>query len=142
MIALIACSAKKLDRRAPARELYRGTLFRYSVRYAETVLQIPWYVLSAKWGLVAPDEELEPYDDTLRGAKKLSKRVWALDVAKSLDEPGLNTPGQTWIMLAGRDYRDQLYPVLRGTIEVPLRGLGIGQQVSVLKAWCEGQCQA
>lgn len=133
--ALVACSARKLPHPAPARELYRGALFRYSVRYVEQVLRVPWYVLSAAWGLVGQDEVLEPYDDTLRGASRLAREVWALDVARSLEE--LNLPETTWILLAGRDYRDPLIPLLRGRVEVPLAGMGIGRQVAQLKEWIE-----
>lgn len=45
-IALVACSARKLDRRAKARDLYTGALFRASVRFAEAH-GWPWFVLSA-----------------------------------------------------------------------------------------------
>jgi hypothetical protein len=60
-IALIGCSKRKLGHSAPARELYQGTLFKYSVRYVEQVLGIKWAVLSTKYGLVFPEEVIEPY---------------------------------------------------------------------------------
>jgi len=137
-VALIACCARKLSHSASARELYQGTLFRYSVRYVEQVLHIPWYVLSAKWGLVRPDQELAPYNETLRDASKSVRRAWAWGVAQALGKQELNTGERTWLLFAGREYRDALVPLLRGTICVPLRGLGIGQQIALLKEWTRG----
>jgi hypothetical protein len=37
-----------------------------------------------------------------------------------------------WIILAGETYREFLIPELPGTIEVPLSGMGIGQQIKWL----------
>jgi hypothetical protein len=135
--ALIACSATKLPRAAPARELYQGTLFKHSVQYVEQVLHIPWYVLSAAWGLVGQDEILEPYSDSLQGEPELFREIWAREVAGQLDGLGLNVPETTWVLLAGKDYRDPLIPLLRGRVETPLAGMGIGRQIAQLKAWIE-----
>jgi hypothetical protein len=55
------CAARKLDRPAPARELYVSQLFEKASAYA-TAARDRRYVLSAKHGLVQPDTVLEPYD--------------------------------------------------------------------------------
>lgn len=51
-VVLIGCSASKLDRAAPARELYTGRVFKASVAYAEAT-GAKWCVLSALHGVVA-----------------------------------------------------------------------------------------
>lgn len=58
---IVGCGAAKLDRAAPARELYTGSLFRAARAYAERS-GLPWRILSAEHGLISPDKVIEPYD--------------------------------------------------------------------------------
>lgn len=58
---LIGCGARKLDHAAPARDLYTGPLFRAARTYAEAS-GLPWAILSARYGLVMPEQVIEPYD--------------------------------------------------------------------------------
>ncbi|WP_322974053.1 DUF6884 domain-containing protein [Actinacidiphila oryziradicis] len=50
----------------PAGELYTGSYHRAARRAAETLMQGARagrvLILSARWGLVAPDERIAPYD--------------------------------------------------------------------------------
>lgn len=78
-IVLIGCTKRKLDRPAPARELYVGRLFKASVVYAEA-RGLPWAVLSAEFGVVQPDDVLPPYDKTLRG---IDTKAWGELVVRS-----------------------------------------------------------
>lgn len=55
-IALIACASKKKPYRAKARELYDSDLFRLSLRFAEEMEPDEIYILSAKHGLLHPDQ--------------------------------------------------------------------------------------
>jgi hypothetical protein len=54
-VVLVGCVKTKLAHAAPARDLYTSTLFRGRRRYAEQT-QRPWFILSARWGLLAPQE--------------------------------------------------------------------------------------
>lgn len=77
---LIPCGNAKLAHAAPARDLYTGSLFRLARRFAEA--RGPWWILSAKHGLVHPDTVLEPYNVTLQGPNREDyARVWATLVA-------------------------------------------------------------
>lgn len=58
-IVLVGCAAKKLDYRAPARELHTFQLFRSARMWAEREGDA-WYILSALHGLVPPDRVLQP----------------------------------------------------------------------------------
>jgi hypothetical protein len=75
------CSARKLNRPAPARELYRGTAFARIVRVVDEVRRsgapVSLYVLSARYGLVGEWQVVEPYDATLRGAPPAEIRRWS-----------------------------------------------------------------
>ena len=73
-VIIIGCSKKKLSRSAKAKELYQGTLFKRGVALAEQDGR-PWYILSGKYGLLDPDEIIDPYDSfidmDLRKAEEL-----------------------------------------------------------------------
>jgi hypothetical protein len=54
-VVLVGCVKTKLPHAAPARDLYTSSLFRGRRRYAEQT-QRPWFILSARWGLLAAEE--------------------------------------------------------------------------------------
>lgn len=130
---LIACSAGKAAHAAPARDLYTGQLFRASRRYAEAQ-RAPWAILSAKHGLVMPGQLLEPYDAALAGRPEWARLQWGEQVAQLLC--GMVPDCAPIVVLAGRAYREAIMasPIARASSwdwQVPMAGLGIGQQ----KAW-------
>ena len=71
-IVLISCTKKKKDCRCAAWELYSASeLFKKELVYArELTTDNNIYVLSAKHGLIQLTDELDPYNQTLNGAKK------------------------------------------------------------------------
>jgi len=71
-IVLVACVSKKLDRPAPAIELYCSQWFRAACKYA---LSTGWelYFLSAQHGLVRPSQVLDPYECNPRKKTKKEK---------------------------------------------------------------------
>jgi hypothetical protein len=71
--ALISCSKTKGTHRDLARHIYVSPLYRKSVMVAEG-WGLSFSILSAKHGLLDPDETIEPYDLTLKGASKRSSR--------------------------------------------------------------------
>jgi hypothetical protein len=77
--ALISCSKRKGGHRDLARNMYVSPLYRKSVLVAEG-WRLPFSILSAKYGLLDPDETIEPYDLTLKGASKEFKSEWACKV--------------------------------------------------------------
>lgn len=139
-IALIACSASKLDRPAPAREMYAPSqLFTASRRYAEATCD-GWFVLSAKHGILAPDDVIEPYDERLTtGPNTIDGRTipspWAGDVSRGL-LARLRVTGiwaSTFVVLAGRAYAEHI-GTLSLVCEYPLAGMGIGRRKAWLRA--------
>lgn len=77
IVAIIGCGARKAVSRCPARELYTGPLFRAARDHVEG-RGVPYVILSARWGLVAPWESLEPYDVTVRQQRAaLGPEAWA-----------------------------------------------------------------
>lgn len=135
-IALIACSKRKLSRAAPARELYQGTLFKYSLSYVEEIIKPDLvFVLSARYYVVPIDKTLFPYDQTLIGEPAEKVRQWGTLVRTHLEILGITDPIQhRWTLLAGKIYRKGLYWLRGIPCYVPLEGRGgIGKQVAWLQ---------
>lgn len=86
LVGLVGCASQKLQRRAPAREHYVSQLFKKASAYAELTCD-RWYILSAKHGLVRPDEIIEPYDMRLGTNDRTSPPIhsWATGVRDQLD---------------------------------------------------------
>jgi cytoplasmic iron level regulating protein YaaA (DUF328/UPF0246 family) len=135
--ALVACVRKKLDTPAPARDMYTSHLFRGYRHYAETRADI-WYILSAKYGVLKPDQVIEPYEQTLNKMSKSERLAWADRVQQQLVE--LLPAEAEVIFLAGTRYRENIEPFLRErghSVSVPLEGLTIGKQLQRLKQLAE-----
>ena len=128
---LVSCVSKKSAGEAPARDFYISTWFKAVRRYVEATGE-PWYVLSAKYGLVRPLQVLAPYDETLNNMKIAERRAWASRVMTQIIE--FTEPVQTVVVLAGLRYREFLMDYLEGrfAVEVPMDGLTIGKQLQWL----------
>lgn len=61
-LLLMACSATKLDRPAPARDLYRGVMYETFRAHVKEDAQPNRVILSALHGFVCPDTVLSPYE--------------------------------------------------------------------------------
>lgn len=131
-LVLIACCSRKLDSAAPARDLYQGALFKFSAAYCQRH-GFRWAILSAKLGLVDPEQVVEPYETRLSG-RRADQALWAERVFDSLRRPRF--PKRV-IFLAGSNYRRELATLLAAAgveCHAPLAGLGIGQQLGRMKA--------
>lgn len=130
-IVLISCVKKKLPYRAKAKDLYTSTLFRSNLEYARQLGPDAIYILSAKYGLVGLEDEIDTYNLTLNTMTEAQKCAWAERVLTSLREKAdLNS--DHFVILAGNNYRKYLIPHLH-SYEIPLEGLSFGQQLVELK---------
>lgn len=128
-VYLVACVAAKLDHPSNARDLYISPWFRKARAYVERTGS-PWLILSAKHGLLAPDAIVEPYDATLSAMGAPARRLWR---ARVLDELArVVDVAAPLIVLAGRSYRDPLWPSIAPRATAPMQGLGIGEQLAWL----------
>ena len=131
-VCLVACVKKKRAHRSRAEHLYNSPLFRAASNYARQF--DGWWILSAKYGLLSPSDWVEPYDESLFGMTSTERRHWSMGVMYELD--GQHMDGDRVTILAGRKYREFIAPALVDAgfcVEVPMVGLGIGQQMSWLK---------
>lgn len=131
-VTLVACVSLKLETAAPAAQLYISDWFKKACIYAENAGD-RWFILSALYGLVEPEQTIEPYNFTLNGQRKAERDSWAQRIANDIRRRV--PPKSRIIILAGENYRAGLMPLLKDdfSIEVPMVGLGIGQQLAFLK---------
>lgn len=131
-IALVSCVKTKSDRALPAKNLYISTWFKKAQSLVERS-GAEWFILSAKHGLLNPNDKIEPYEQTLKIMDAAERRVWA---AKVIDQMDILLPdADKVIILAGVDYRTNLMQYLYGrfaSIDIPLKGLKSGQQLQWL----------
>jgi hypothetical protein len=85
-IALIACVKKKLLVPSPAIELYNSTDFRSWVELANQTPVDAIYILSGKYGLLLPEQIIEPYDFNLNEANENYHSKWSAQVLIQLRE--------------------------------------------------------
>jgi hypothetical protein len=133
-IGLISCVKDKEDYATVASKLYKSKLFLYSKKYAERNYDA-YFILSAKYGLIFPDEVVQPYDETLIGKSADEKKQWSLNIFHFIIS-NYNPDTAEFYIHAGKDYRKYLLPMLEEygfKVYVPLQGLGIGQQLQFYK---------
>jgi hypothetical protein len=133
-IGFVRCVKSKRDEPAPPKDLYTSSYFEKMRAYAEQYHD-DWWILSAKHGLLDPDgEPIDPYDETLTGARVETKREWAERVAEQLDEAGHLSEDTTLVIHAEQDYYEELLPLIEETgvtIELLTEGLRLGEK----QAW-------
>lgn len=134
-IALISCGKNKLSNKAAAKDLYIGDLFKKARKYSEKHHD-QYYILSALHELLDPETSIDPYNYTLNDLSKEQIISWSKNVYKQIiDNIGESSEVEISIY-AGDKYRKYLVPLLEQygiKVNIPLKGFGIGQQLSWFK---------
>lgn len=133
-LGLISCTKRKQDHLCKASEMYLSSdLFKKAYAYC-TKKYDAVAILSAKYGLLLPHDEIEPYDLTLNDMSSEEREAWAERVFKQM-KSRLNLKDIDKVYLhAGENYRKHLIPKLEEICiswEAPLKHLTFGKQ----KAW-------
>ena len=134
-VGFVSCVKGKAPTPRPAELLYTSDLFQKARMYVVRCYD-HWYVLSAKLHLVEPSEVIEPYDETLLQKNARQRRYWAQTVYKQIRQRLPEASAYILYFHAGTSYREYLIRLLIGAgyrCEVPLQGLGIGQQLGWYK---------
>lgn len=137
-VGLVGCAKSKRSEPAAARDLYdRSALFRGARCYVERSCE-RWFILSARYGLVRPEQVIEPYDETLTTLPRWERCSWAERVLGELKrELGPDLSGITFEAHAGAAYLNS--GLVRGiqerggSVEEPLHGLGMGARLAFYK---------
>lgn len=128
-VYLIACSAAKLDREAPAAQLYTGQAFKLAMAAAERA-GAEVLILSALHGVIEPLDWVKPYNRAMHDMSAHQRKIWAAMTADNLRRRCLFD--RAIVVLAGKHYAAALdtFP----NVSRPLAGQGIGQQLHTLKS--------
>jgi len=111
-----------------ASDLFRKA-YAYAVKNYDFVA-----ILSAKYGLLFPDDRIVPYNLTLNDMSSYEVKEWTEKVFKQMNKRLQLSDFSKAFFHAGKRYRQYLIPKLESIeihCEVPLRNLGIGKQ----KVW-------
>lgn len=133
-LGLISCAKSKRSYGCAAKEMYQASdLFRKTYGYA-----IKHYdflaILSAKYGLLLPDDEIDPYDLTLLSMTVAEQKEWAERTYTQMKSKlPMNEISEVFFHsgLAYRKYLAELLEFDGFKCVAPLKGLGLGMQ----KAW-------
>jgi len=121
-IGLVACTKSKQPYPCAARQMYSpSALFRKASAYCAREYDA-WYILSAEYGLLAPDDVIEPYDKTLKTMSAAQRRAWGRKVSAQLKELG----NHQYLAHAGSAY---LRPLSGVNIVNVLAGLRMGERL-------------
>jgi len=133
-IGLASCTKSKREQAAEPADLYMASTFFQKARKYVEANHDRWYILSAEHHLLDPfGPPIEPYDDTLSGARVARKHEWAKTVYDQIEAEGLLDDGNRLIFHAGRDYYSELISLLENTaveVETPTDGLQFGETLA------------
>ena len=131
---LVSCVSRKGSAPAPAKDLYQSDWFSKARAWVQQTGR-PWFILSAKYGLVHPAAVIAPYEKTLNKMPAAERRAWA---AATIKQPEPHLDGvESVVFLAGQRYREHLALPLQSrgiAVSAPMAGLVIGRQLAWLKA--------
>lgn len=132
--ALISCSKLKADHPCSVKEMYwPSALFRGAWRVAKMKGQKA-LILSAKYGVLLPEQIIDPYDKTLYRMTKQERAEWRTAVLDVLFK--LLNPSDKVISYLPRLYAEGIIEALKGKgyeVEEPIAGLGRGQRLKWFK---------
>ena len=129
-VVLISCVSKKLNHKSKAQDLYVSPLFQKNLKYANSLNPDKIFILSAKYGLLRLNKEIEPYDKTLNKMHSNEIKEWANYVLNQMRK-STDIENDEFIFLAGNNYRKFLLPHLKH-YKIPMLGLSIGKQLQWL----------
>jgi cytoplasmic iron level regulating protein YaaA (DUF328/UPF0246 family) len=113
--------------------MYISPFFRKMMAYAESLRPRRIYILSAKYGLLSPEDLIEPYELTLKTMKSADREAWAQGVLSALRQ-NFDLDTDRFVFLAGNPYRKGLTPHIKHHA-APMEGLTFGKQLQ----WLEEQ---
>jgi hypothetical protein len=125
-IALAGCGGQKAPSRCRADQMYIGNYSRHCWEAARALCPGRAFFLSAKHGLLLPEDEIDPYDLRMR---RDHPTVTAAEVMAQAVRYGV--ADAPVVVLAGQDYANLAYEVWEHVTH-PLEGLFIGQQIREL----------
>ncbi|MEM4292820.1 MAG: peroxide stress protein YaaA [Thermoplasmata archaeon] len=139
-VCIVACGKMKIWDKNPnagktrAEEAYIGGPTKSSIKYAKKFHPDDWFILSAKYGFLRPDDLIESYNVTFK--KKHTNPISVDELSNQIIEKGLGQYDRI-VVLGGEDYVEVVKKAfekasLKKEILTPLAGLRSGERVHCL----------
>lgn len=110
--------------------MYISELFKKSYQYATALGGTVW-ILSAKYGLLRPQDIISPYNKTLVGASDTNCKKWAYNVYQQMVDAKIDFEEEA-VFLCGQNYRKYLSTKFKNA-SAPTAHMGIGKQLKFYK---------
>ena len=130
-IVLVSCVKTKRNHSCKASDMYVSSLFKKMMAYAVSLKPDQIYILSAKYGLLKPDDMIDPYEKTLKNMRSDEKKIWAESVLLRLRSLA-DLEQDSFVFLAGNEYRKNIVPYIRN-VSTPMEKLPFGRQLQWLE---------
>ncbi len=131
VLIITECSKEKLGYtssvKAPAKLMYQGRLFKTVKEYAET-MGFDYVIISAKYGLIFPDEMIEGYEKVLQTTDDVEK---IRSIVEEKLKPILNDYEKI-VVIAGEKYRETLRNLWDERF-ITVRSKGYGDLCRIIK---------
>ena len=127
MIAVITCGDSKRQGVHKAKDLYVGPFFKMCLKYAQSIMpNDKIYILSAKWGLLKLDQEIENYNVKMGdpGSVLVSTLIIQSQELGIKDEAIIGVAGARYVSIMKKVWSEGKYP---------LTGLSLGYAMGALK---------
>ena len=124
LIALLSCTKSKKPYRCKAKEMYSES--RWFPKAYEYVMKLgadKVFVLSALYGLVPEDKEIDYYEKTLNDCTDNERIEWSQRVLSGLKSEA-DLERDSFVIIAGKKYYEYLVPHMKNVV-LPLKGKGI-----------------
>ncbi|MEI6286943.1 MAG: tetratricopeptide repeat protein [Bacillota bacterium] len=130
-IFLISCVLKKRKNVTKAKDMYISDYFKKMWEYAQLQKPDKIFILSAKYGLLSPEDEIAPYEVTLKKMTDREVAMWSQNVLEKL-RTICDLERDSFTVLAGTTYHKYISRYLKN-IEIPMDGLTFGRCLQWLK---------
>lgn len=124
-VFIIPCGSKKKTVACEAQELYDGLYFKSNLEYAKRKTSRV-FILSAKYGFVRLNQIIEPYNLHMKNStitvEHLRRQATVLGI---ISESPFVLGGKNYVRMCER-----VFPAIRRVLP---KGLGMGEQISLLR---------
>lgn len=128
VLVITSCSKKKRSYKTTASDMYQGQLFKMVKKFAKTN-NFDFKILSAKYGLLNPDEIIKPYDKKLKNNEDI--KILQKDLIFKWNN--LSVPYDFVLLIMGKYYRG-VFEVLDQEKIIYFRSYnGIGGLLKIMK---------
>lgn len=108
IVLLVSCGRRKSNVACEAQDMYNSYRFQRLKTIANTI-GLRWYIISAKHGILSPNEIIEPYDLCLTSCTDEYKQDWAKQALNKLFVFNKDTQ---FVVIADAHYSQRIVPPL------------------------------